>query len=221
MAEEPKYVSRATERDVVSFIYSCFNNYGWKTSFNYLTFKPKHFFSKPLIIPERSRLDFSKYVEYCFLLSNTFTDKDDVAKYKNNYGTSIYFSAVLYWLLIHYGVLSEKGLKFCQGYYRYKTKDGSKFRAGMHTWLTFYGSVIDVTIWQEQDNFDFNNSAHTSIIAGNIPKGLNLAGFEEDKSLIKEYARRFAKDSGFTFHDWLSLHKHQADSLLSLQKNQP
>jgi len=170
--------------------------------------------NKHLMIPDGNISEFNKFVNYCFLLSRSFTDQDEAARYQGRYGLSIYFSVLLYWLLTSYGVINEKKLNFCQGYYSFAVPEDSsgnvRYRAGIHSWLSMKGSVLDVTLWQ----YDFPEFKQQDrlprVITGRIPDNINLIGFEEDKSLAKEYARQFAKDSGLTFYNWLNHHRKQA-----------
>jgi len=210
----PFYAS-VSKHDIVSYMYNHLYKFGWKTTVNYTLFRPRKFFRKPLLIPEGNTSDFRKYIDYCYLLCKNFNEADEAARYSDKFGTGIYFSTVLYWLLVFYGVVNEKKLRFCQGYFCYKRDDHpSRYRAGLHAWLSHNGSVIDTTIWQQRDHFDFEKRGFpVPVIAGDIPQGLKLTGFEEDKNLVKEYARRFARDSGLTFYDWVKHHKQQADML--------
>lgn len=215
-AVDVKYMVTVTKYDIVDFVYSHLNKLGWKTTFNYLVYRPKQFFSKPLIIPGGSSFEFKKYMDYCYLLSNTFTKKDEVARYQEKNGISIYFSVVLYWLLVSFGVLNEKKLRFCQGYFTYKLEDSPtpRYRAGVHAWLCYNGSTIDVTIWRQKAGFDFEKHGfNPPLIVGELPEGLEWFGFDENKSLVKEYARKFARESGKTFYEWVNFHKEQADLL--------
>lgn len=221
MASEIKYRQSVTKSDIVRFVYDSLFKNGWKTTFEYTKYSPRLFYEKPLAIPEVSRIDFAKYTYYCFLLSHDFVEKDEAARYKAC-GVSIYCSVVLYWLLVQYGVVSEKRLKFCQGYFKYKTRADtppqSRYRVDMHAWLCYDGSVIDITIWQQQEGFDFlKKGFEIPVIMGKIPAGLSLFGYEEEKSLAKEYARRFAKESELTFSEWINYHKKQADLLFDVR----
>ncbi len=217
-AVDVKYMLTATKFDIIDFVYNHFHKYGWKTTYNYLVHQPQEFYDKLITLPKGNNFEFKKYVNYCYLLSRNFTDKDEVAKYTARNGTSIYFSIVLYWLLIYFGVLNENKLKFNQGYFRYKKReDGcsqTRYRAGMHAWLSYDDSVLDVTIWQQKDLFDSaEDEPKNAVLIGEMPSELELFGFKEKKSLAKEYARLFAKDSGMTFYQWVSFHKQQADLL--------
>lgn len=225
-----KHMTSATRSDIIGFVYEQLHKSGWKTSFNYYMQKPLKFLNKPLIVHEGSRPEFNRFVNYCFLLSKKFTDQDEAARYLDRNGVSIYFSVVLYWLLISFGVVNEKRLKFCQGYYSCAVNgteaDGAKYRAGIHSWLSCNGSVIDVTLWRQQgfresgqQGFPESGEPDAArIIKGKLPENLNLIGFEEDKSLAKEYARQFAKDSGLTFYNWINHHREQADFLSNVRK---
>ncbi|PKM80772.1 MAG: hypothetical protein CVU89_12635 [Firmicutes bacterium HGW-Firmicutes-14] len=220
-----KFLTSATRRDIISLIYDYLHEYGWKTTFNYSVYKPRRFFSKPLVLPGGILSEFNRYFDYCFLLSNNFTEKDEAARYSSRQGLSIYISVVLYWLLVNFGVVNKKHLKFCQGYFSYKKKDSILFkpgyRAGMHAWLYCNGCVTDATIWQQEEWFDFRKHGfHLPVILGEIPEGMNMFGFEEDPGLVKEYARRFARDSGMTFYEWVNFHKHRADLLCNAPVHQ-
>lgn len=217
-AVDIKYRLSVTKYDIIEFVYNHLHKYGWKTTFNYLVYKPRKFYDKPLILPEGSCQEFNKYINYCYLLSKNYTEKDEAARYAKTNGTGIYFSVVLYWLLVSYGVVNQKKLKFCQGCFSYKMREDvcthPRYRAGMHAWLSYHDSVLDTTIWQQREFFDFETSGlKTPVIKGEIPTNLELLGFEEHKSLAKEYARRFARDSGMTFFEWLGFHRQQADLL--------
>ena len=220
---EVKKIVGATSYELINFIYRNLHDCGWKTTFNYLRRSPRKCAARKLQLPKGSDECFKKYVDYCYLLANNFTEEDEAARYRERQGTSIYFSVVLYWLLVYFGVLNEKGLKFCQGYFSYKVREeiapDTKYRAGLHAWLCYHESVIDVTIWQQGDYFDFQKHGfNVPVIAGIIPEELNLVGFEEDKNLVKDYARQFAKDSGLTFCEWVDYHGRQADLLFNVRK---
>lgn len=213
-----KYMPTVTKHDIVDFVYDHLNKFGWKTTFNYLVYRPRQFYTKPLAVPEGSSLEFKKYVDYCYLLSNNFTGKDEAARYKEKDGISIYFSVVLYWLLVSFGVVNEKKLKLCQGYFTYKLEENQtstpRYRAGVHAWLCYDGSTIDVTIWRQKDGFNFEKYGFSPpVLMGQIPEGLELYGFDENRSLAKEYARKFARESGKTFYKWINFHKEQAELL--------
>lgn len=217
-----KHMKSATRSDIVGFVYDQLHKLGWKTSFNYYMYRPLKFLDKHLIIPEANLAEFNKFVNYCSLSANNFTPLDEVARYQERYGLSIYFSVVLYWLLVSYGVINEKRLSFCQGYYSFAVPndhpDNAKYRAGLHAWLSLNGSVIDVTLWQLGFPGSETPNVRPAAIKGKIPENLNLIGFEENKSLAKEYARQFAKDSGTTFYTWLNQHKEKADLMDSVSK---
>lgn len=222
-AVDVKYMFTVTKHDIVDFVYDHLNKFGWKTTFNYLVYRPKQFYNKPLAIPDGSFLEFKKYVDYCYLLSKNFTQKDEAARYEEKNGISIYFSVVLYWLMVSFGVVNEKKLKFCQGYFTYKLEENPsttpRHRAVVHAWLCYDGSTVDVTIWRQKEGFDFERCGFTPpVIMGEIPEGLELFGFAENKSLSKEYARKFARESGKTFYEWVNFHKQQADLLYNTRK---
>ncbi|WP_418791527.1 hypothetical protein [Phosphitispora sp. TUW77] len=213
-----KTLVSVTSYELINFMYNTLTESGWKSTFNYSKRSPTKFVSKTLEIPQGSISGFNKYFNYCYLFSRNFKEKDEAARYSKNNGTSIYFSVVLYWLLVYFGVLDESRLKLCQGYFSYRVREDkvpqTRYRAGLHAWLSYNCSVIDTTIWQQEELFDFQNydSKHP-VITGNIPRGMTLIGFEENKSLAKEYARNFARDSKLTFCEWVIYHKQQADLL--------
>jgi hypothetical protein len=216
-----KYMKSATRSDIVGFVYDYLHKLGWKTSFNYYMYRPIKFMNKNLVIPEASISEFNKFVDYCALAAKNFTSRDEAARYQGRHGLSIYFSVVLYWLLTSFGVINEKRLSFCQGYYSFAVPDppgDAKYRAGIHSWLSCNGSVLDVTLWQQGCPGFVKADGTPLVIKGKIPDNLNLVGFEEDKSLVKEYARQFAKDSGLSFYDWLDHHREQADLLDNVRK---
>lgn len=216
-------VKSANIYDIVNFVCENLHSNGWTSTFDYRIRNPIIFSETPLSVGEGVKTEFKKYVDYCYLLSINFTEQDEAARYQIRNGISIYFSVLLYWLLISSGVLNERKLKYCQGHFKYmidaKTQSGKIHRAGMHAWLCHNGSVIDVTIWQQKDFFRLSHcDTQEPLILGAIPPGLQLFGFEEDKSLAKEYARQFAKDSGKSFYDWINSHKRNAELLQNIRK---
>lgn len=217
-----KYMKSATRSDIVGFVFDNLYKLGWKTSFNYYMYRPIKFMNKHLMIPQGSISEFNKFVDYCALLSKNFTAQDEAARYQDRHGLSIYFSVVLYWLLTSYGVINEKRLNFCQGYYSFALPENplrdTRYRAGVHSWLSCNGSVIDVTLWRQGCPGFGKTDGTPPVVKGEIPVNLNLIGFEENKSLVKEYARQFAKDSGLTFYNWLNRHREQADLLDNVRK---
>lgn len=220
---EVKKLVSVTSYELINFVYNNLQECGWKSTFNYSRSTPTKFMAKTLEIPKGSVSGFTKYVDYCYLLSKNFTEKDEAARYSEKHGTSIYFSVVLYWLLVYFGILNEKRLQLCQGYFRYRTREDKvpepKYRAGLHAWLSYNDSVIDVTIWQQEELFDFEKRGFKiPVITGNIPEGMTLIGFEEDRILAKEYARKFAKDSELTFCEWVNYHGQQADLLYNARR---
>ncbi len=222
---EVKKLVSATSYDLINFVYHHLKECGWKSTFNYSKRSPTKFVAKTLEIPKGSLSAFTKYVDYCYLLSRNYTDKDEAARYRENHGTSIYFSVVLYWLLVYFGVLNEKRLQLCQGYFSYRMREDKvpepKYRAGLHAWLSYNDSVIDVTIWEQEELFDFGKRGFKiPVITGNIPEGITMIGFEEDRRLAKEYARKFARDSELTFCEWVNYHGQQADLLYRARRLQ-
>lgn len=225
--EGVKYLEYATRYDIVRHLCDTLYDNGWQTSYDYLKYQPKIFSSKPLVTPKGTMRDLVKYIDYCYLLSRNSHQKDEASRYSKNRGLSIYTSVVLYWLLSFWGVVDERKLKYYQGYFRYKTKgddagSSPRYRAGMHAWLSYQDSVIDVTIWQQENFFDFKKRGfNLPAILGDLPDGLGLVGFEEYSSLVKDYARGFAKDSGMTFYDWIDYHRQQAELLHEVRIQEP
>lgn len=140
---------------------------------------------------------------------------DEVFKWNEKGGLCIFFSVLLYQLLLEDRVVDKEKMKYIQGYYYHKAREDNplvkmifgEHHAGYHAWLAIEGSVIDVSIKQEQECFDFKDKP---FILGEVPKGIELVGFEENEETVRKYVDLFLKEAGKSYDEWIRLHKEQA-----------
>lgn len=121
----------------------------------------------------------------------------------------VYFSVILYCLLLKDKLATKDELKLMIGYIHYHTHNlfynellNIQEITGFHSWLTYQGSVLDVSIIQEHTTFDFTNG----YIVGQIPDGLEMYGIGEGWATVERYARKFARRMGLKVKQWIQYH---------------
>lgn len=138
---------------------------------------------------------------------------NELLEWEQDGGQCIYLSFLLYALLRHDGI-SDSNITYCQGMYWHKCREDNPMakvfgenHSGLHAWLEVKGAIVDISIGQEEEFFDFRGPA---IVLGELPSGLDYYGFREAKSTPKEYARKAARKMGKTYVEWVSTHKREA-----------
>lgn len=198
----------------------------WKTSYNYNQLKPIISKSKEIDqewLKKSAFLKSTLYVQSLAAANETWrldeideTTRKELKTWDGRGGFCIYTSVLLWCLLYESGLFEDDQLKLVQGFYKHPTQGfltqliakPPPLQIGLHSWVHADGRVLDFSIIQERSCFDFNGEAY---IMGNIPKGMELVGWEEGKVTVKKYAREIAKESGFNYYDWVMYHKLQAN----------
>lgn len=138
--------------------------------------------------------------------------KDELISWENKGGQCIYLSTLLYMLLLYHELGTENSLSYVQGYYIHLLREEYRslkvqiwppVHSGLHAWIELDGSVMDISIRQEEDFFDFQGKPY---ILGKVPEGLQLYGYREVRKTPKSYARMIAKGSGMKLEDWVQHH---------------
>jgi hypothetical protein len=192
----------------------------WKTAFT-PSMELKEFNSGEIEEEFRIHPAFAKNVPYTLgafseVATNIRVDEnlphDEVNKWDRKGGLCIYLSVLLYWLLRENGI-PEKDVKLCQGFYKHNLRKDfpemliggpfGRIQTGIHSWITYQGNIIDVTIGQQESVFDFEGSPY---VMGEIPEGLHYYGWEEPEQIAKDYARMIARENGQNFFKWIEEH---------------
>lgn len=141
----------------------------------------------------------------------------EATRWDKDGGQCIYLSALLYCLLVNDKVVSPEDIHLCQGYYEHDCREDNligmmmgETHVGLHAWLELKGSIIDISIAQEHEFFDFKDKP---FILGEVPEGMNLIGFRETNNTAKNYCRRIAKESGTVYLDWIKFHSQTATNM--------
>lgn len=216
-----------TTKQIINEVYNIYKKY-WKTSYDYTKVKPNFFSSKPLKNFYKKDIEFMKNIFYINhigegLLNENLYDEDKLLL--NELTTTeqmgclcIYTTVLLYCLLDKCGYIDKNKCFLTQGFYRYQLRNDfpsflinafSKLQTGLHAFLNFNGSVIDLTLYpQQRTTFDFKK---TTMIIGRIPSGMQLVGFNETHELIIQYAKQFAGINNLSIDDWIQYHKLNVD----------
>lgn len=133
---------------------------------------------------------------------------EQIRHYEQRGGLCIYFVVLAYVIMLEQKMATDKQLKLVQGYYYHKTRTDDPFamllgneHVGIHAWLSFRGAVLDMTIAQERDFFDFGNMPY---ILGAVPEGMLLKGFAEPKKTVNKYVEEFARHASLSPSDWIA-----------------
>ncbi|MDH6674252.1 hypothetical protein M2277_004944 [Paenibacillus sp. LBL] len=195
------------------------------TSFDYESKEMERFKGLKLNGSLASNIDFISSLSYIGFLFEIIRDwnptgtdlpkpiLDELFEWEKNGGQCIYLSFLLYALLRNDGI-SDSNITYCQGMYWHKCRDDNPLgkllgenQSGLHAWLEVKGAIVDISIGQEEQFFDFKGPA---MVLGELPSGLDYYGFRESKSTPKEYARKAARKMGLTYVEWVSTHKREA-----------
>lgn len=203
----------------------------WSTGFNYDKAEPIFFKGNPLDYSILRNAFFQKNLYYISRLFEFIDfhksydgedlselEKKEMIKWEKNRGQCIYFSVLLYSLLVYDKVLHESEISYCQGMYKHDCRADNPLgrmifgeeHAGLHAWIEANGGIIDISIGQEEQFFDFGEKP---FILGEVPNGFDLVGFRETTKTVKDYARNIAKDAGMKYETWLQYHSINATKL--------
>ena len=191
----------------------------WKTSHDYQTNKPVNFKSKeidPKILCNPQFIAFSFYVNHLIekAIAYRFNELGEMVgkefkEWDSRGGLCIYTSILHYCLLLESKVIPEKDIQLIQGFYSHPTHgilsliSNLQNQAGLHAFITVGGSVVDFSINQESNTFDFPDGP---FIIGDIPDEMNLGGWIEGKDVAKKYAREIARSHGLNYYEWIDKH---------------
>ncbi|MEX3623540.1 hypothetical protein [Viridibacillus arvi] len=215
--------NKINEKVIVEGTYKIFKD-NWKVSSSYKKKRSDEMISKKL---DTSILGnkYMNYVKtlYCMLEEYSFKHiskeiGEELIYWESKGGMCIHLSVLLYKLLEIQNSVSASHLKFYQGFYWFELRCDfpsfigfSKNQIGMHSWLTYKGSLIDITSNQNKTVFDFKGE---DFVLGKIPQGYLLKGFDET-SLVNEYAKMFAQKGNYeSVEEWLTAHMGQYKKLL-------
>lgn len=149
---------------------------------------------------------------------------DEITTWERNGGQCIYLSALLCELLLYDKVVSPDDIYLCQGYYKHECREDNaigmlmgKTHIGLHAWLEIKGSIVDISIAQEDQFFDFKGQP---FILGEAPEGMDLIGFKEPRETAKNYCRKIARENGSVYLDWIKMHSQSSTRrFLEMMKN--
>lgn len=199
----------------------------WITSRNYSTVDPITYKTKQLPIDKKSNIDYAASLFYVHRIAECVefwkTDildeqvSKEILKW-NEEGMLCAYTSVLLWCLLYENeVFNEDEMRLVQGYHKHKTQgmlgalglfgNEPDDRTGVHAWVEVSGSVIDLSIVQEQGTFDF--PAETAIIE-EIPFGMELTGWQEGKEIVMAYAHQIALEQNMKYDEWIDYHKWQS-----------
>lgn len=142
----------------------------------------------------------------------------ELTKWEKEGELCLHLTVISYSLFEKYGVLTDKEMKLVQGYYFHEARKDSplamalaNIHIGIHSWLSVGGAVIDLTIGQEREFFDFQGM---DMIVGEVPEGMTLKGFQEPKKVVSKHIKRYASFLNMTVEEYIDFHDQQAIALL-------
>lgn len=202
----------------------------WVTGYDYSKIDPVEYKSKKMPGSKKRNFELASSLFYvqsiseCIEYWKTETlDKqvsDEVEKWNNEGMLCAYTSVLLWCLLYENGVFNADEMRMVQGYYRHIDQgilatlglfgDKPIYQCGLHAWVEVSGSVIDLSIVQEQSTFNFPG---LPAIVEDIPAGMELSGWREGKETVKKYARQIAKEQNMNYYEWINYHKLQAEKM--------
>ncbi|WCF11494.1 hypothetical protein NDS46_31550 (plasmid) [Paenibacillus thiaminolyticus] len=145
----------------------------------------------------------------------------EVSRYEQEGKLCVYLSILTYTLLMHHGITNDREMKYVQGYYHHKN-EATNWIAGLlgnehvgsHAWITIGKAVIDISIKQEENFFQFDGYP---AILGEVPPRMLLKGFSEPKKTVNKYVEHFAKQRKLSIDEWIAYHNQQMENLLKKQ----
>lgn len=153
-----------------------------------------------------------------FVTSSTI--RKELTHWNEEGGLCIYLSVLLYGLLEQDDVFDTDDLKLVQGYNAYRSNNpfvqalfNNPELLNFHVWLAFNGSVIDISVAQERESYQFGD---TQFILGEIPVGFEMVGFIENKETVNKYMEKFSSRMNMSVNEWLFFHKSKG--LASVRK---
>lgn len=194
----------------------------WKTGYKYEPGMIRQYTGAKMNLSKEYKPQFYSLCVYCGQASRVFLNRTnlpipellstEVMREENNGGTCIYISVLAACLCEKLGIYRPEQMRLIQGFYKYRLREDwpklipwSKLQTGIHAFLTADDAVIDFSITiQEEHFFEFGE---LPFVAGMVPDAMEFWGFPEDYKTIKEYARSYARASGMTYVDWISVHE--------------
>jgi hypothetical protein len=169
---------------------------------------------KPSIVTQSQFVPIWTYIEELYMDLYNYKLKmkwiDEIQHWEEKGGLCIMLSVLTYALFQKTGVANEQEMRFVQGYYQHKSRTDSwivsmlpQNHIGLHAWITIQGAVVDISIRQEEQFFDFGS---TPFIAGKVPEGMTMTGFSEPKKTVNKYIELFAKKAKLSPEQWLDRH---------------
>lgn len=203
------------EFDAIDYVSKNFDN-SYHTSYDYKNIEPVLMKSKPLkkyFYKDKHFVSAVTIAEFLMQISmyggNEKYDliepiKKQLLEFDRRGQLCCYISIVLYSLLKR-----RYDVQYYQGLYYHKARADypdflpwGNIHAGAHAFITVDGSIIDVSIRQEEMFFDFKGK--TSIL-GNIPEGMKLYGWKENIVTVSKYINDILKFSNMTLKEWIKL----------------
>jgi hypothetical protein len=143
----------------------------------------------------------------------------ELVKWEANGEMCLHLSVLTYLLLEKYGVFTDKEMKLIQGYFLHKARKDNPFASaianihvGIHAWLSIKGKIIDLSIGQERDFFDFKGM---DVIIGEVPEGMTFKGFQEPRKVVQKHAKRYSKFLNMTDEEWIEMHVQEANQFFN------
>lgn len=223
MENEHSTNKEITIEQVAEYTAKCFHD-KWFASYDYNLDNIKHFNTVPLREEVRKNLDFRKSVAYimslydCLMNGESYGyDKwviDEVEEWEIKGGNCLYFSVLLYNLLMVDTVGCPECIKYVQGFYRHNVRaDYPSFlpwsgqHNGLHAWVSIDGSIVDIAIKQQEMFFDFKDEP---FVIAKIPDGLTYMGWEESQETVFRYTKEICEFSKKPFALWIAEHNLNA-----------
>ncbi|MNV53182.1 hypothetical protein D3C71_1453110 [compost metagenome] len=194
----------------------------WHTSFEYNYKDMIRFTGSDLPEDISSNSLFGAYVYYIMTLYDIVAYRSprdilpmdivaEAIEWDSNGGQCIYLASLLYALFLEDKIVKEDQMVFCQGMYMHMCREDFPMgfllggeHSGLHAWIEVKGAVVDISIRQEEDFFDFKDEPY---IMGKVPDGLTMMGYKETKDVAKRYCRDAAKKANTYYLEWLNKHR--------------
>lgn len=171
-----------------------------------------------VILYVKELFEASGYVEASFLKHKTLKPAHELREWEHKGEICLYLSVVAYVLFEKLGVFSDKEMKLVQGYFLHEVQKENvlayamgRIHVSVHAWLSIKGSVIDLSIGQERDFFDFEEE---DIITGIVPEKLTLKGFGEPKKVVQKHLKRYVNFANMQEEEWVEMHLSEANHML-------